>query len=427
MAITMRRFNLNLSPNQIKVILVVLASIIIGTVLLYTHILVDEMRSQEYKVVQLYADAITHYTNLQSNSNEDWTFFLDNILKTINFPVIMTDAQDQPLPGYKTNTMHVDLDTTWSEEEQRQYLLGYIEEMRQSYEPILIREGGENGEVLMKLYYTNSLLVTRLQLLPYIEIFVVSIFILMGYIGFSYIKRTEQSHVWVGLAKEAAHQLGTPLSSMLAWIEIMKMSSDDPRQVEEVLDEMKHDIDRLNKIAHRFSKIGSKPEMQREDIGRLIEKVSKYFEHRLPHLGKRVEIVRELEPGVVLSVNPELFEWVIENLIKNGAESMESGRGEIHIHLQRHGTKVLITVHDNGKGMSASVRRQAFNPGFSTKKRGWGLGLSLCRRIIEEYHGGRIAIRESVLGKGTTFAIELSSSIPTVAPEPESDEATTTL
>ncbi len=417
-----RRFNINLSPNQIKVILVGLASVIIGTVLLYTHVLVDEMRSQEYKVVQLYADAITHYTNLQSNSNEDWTFFLDNILNTINFPVIMTDADDQPLPGYKTNTMHVDLDSTWTEEEQRRYLLSYIEEMRQSYDPILIREGGENGEVLMKLYYTNSLLVTRLQLLPYIEIFVVSIFILMGYIGFSYIKRTEQSHVWVGLAKEAAHQLGTPLSSMLAWIEILKMSSDDPRQVEEVLDEMRHDIDRLNKIAHRFSKIGSKPEMQSEDIGRLIEKVSKYFEHRLPHLGKRVEIVRSLEPGVVLDVNAELFEWVIENLIKNGAESMESGRGEIHITLRHHGSKVQITVHDNGKGMPPSVRRQAFNPGFSTKKRGWGLGLSLCRRIIEEYHGGRIFIRESMPGKGTTFAIELVDNKKAISAQPAPGE-----
>jgi two-component sensor histidine kinase len=413
------RFNLHLSPNQIKFLLVALASVIIGTVLLYTHILVDEMRQQENKIVVLYADAITHFSSLRSESNEDWTFFLDNILKTINFPVILTDVDDQPLLPYKVNIINVGLDTTLTQEEQQLYLVNYIEEMRQVYDPILITD--DSGNALMKLYYTNSYLITKLQLLPYIEIFVVSIFILMGYIGFNYIKRTEQSYVWVGLAKEAAHQLGTPLSSMLAWIEIMKINVDDPRQVEEVLDEMKHDIDRLNKIAHRFSKIGSKPEMRRENLAELIEKVSQYFEHRLPHLGKRVEIIRELDPTASLDVNAELFEWVIENLIKNGAESMESGKGVINISLKAHNGRVAITVHDNGKGMSPTVKRQAFNPGFSTKKRGWGLGLSLCRRIIEEYHGGRIFIRDTAPGKGTTFAIELTDravpnrSLPAVA------------
>lgn len=419
------RFNLHLSPNQIKFLLVALASVIIGTVLLYTHILVDEMRQQENKIVVLYADAITHFSSLRSESNEDWTFFLDNILNTINFPVILTDVDDQPLLPYKINSLNMGLDTTLSQDEQHRYLVNYVEEMRQTYDPILVTD--DSGNVLMKLYYTNSYLITKLQLLPYIEIFVVSIFILMGYIGFNYIKRTEQSYVWVGLAKEAAHQLGTPLSSMLAWIEIMRINVDDPRQVEEVLDEMKHDIDRLNKIAHRFSKIGSKPEMRRENLAQLIEKVSQYFEHRLPHLGKRVEITRELDPAASLDVNAELFEWVIENLIKNGAESMESGKGVISITLKSHHGRVSITVHDNGKGMSPAVKRQAFNPGFSTKKRGWGLGLSLCRRIIEEYHGGKIYIRDTAPGKGTTFAIELTDGavVPRLPSAVKSDVTTT--
>lgn len=419
------RFNLHLSPNQIKFLLVALASVIIGTVLLYTHILVDEMRQQENKIVVLYADAITHFSSLRSESNEDWTFFLDNILNTINFPVILTDVDDQPLLPYKINSLNMGLDTTLSQDEQHRYLVNYVEEMRQTYDPILVTD--DSGNVLMKLYYTNSYLITKLQLLPYIEIFVVSIFILMGYIGFNYIKRTEQSYVWVGLAKEAAHQLGTPLSSMLAWIEIMRINVDDPRQVEEVLDEMKHDIDRLNKIAHRFSKIGSKPEMRRENLAQLIEKVSQYFEHRLPHLGKRVEITRELDPAASLDVNAELFEWVIENLIKNGAESMESGKGVISITLKSHNGRVSITVHDNGKGMSPAVKRQAFNPGFSTKKRGWGLGLSLCRRIIEEYHGGKIYIRDTAPGKGTTFAIELTDGavVPRLPSAVKSDVTTT--
>lgn len=401
------RFNrLQLTANQIKVLLVLLASMIIGTVLLYTHILVDETRQQENKIVVLYADAVTYFVSSKSGADGDLAFFLDKVVSTINFPVVLTDANDVPIMPYNINTMNAHVDSTQTAEQQKLYLLNYIGEMRQSYEPIQITDG--SGDVLMKLYYTNSSLVTKLQLLPYIEIFVVSIFILMGYIGFNYIKRTEQSYVWVGLAKEAAHQLGTPLSSMLAWIEIMRMNADDPRQVEEVLDEMGHDIDRLNKIAHRFSKIGSKPEMQQENLARLIEKVSQYFEHRLPHLGKRVEITRELDGSIDMAVNAELFEWVIENLVKNGAESMESGKGHIAIVLQQHGDKVVLTVQDNGKGMTQTVKRQAFNPGFSTKKRGWGLGLSLCRRIVEEYHGGKIFIRESALGKGTTFVMEFT-------------------
>lgn len=401
----LRLNRVHLTADQIKVLLVILASIIVGTVLLYTHILVDEMREQENKIVVLYADAITHFVSV-NNADGDLAFFLDKVVRTISFPVVLADASDEPLMPYNLNTTNVNLDSSLTPEQQKAYLLNYIGEMRQSYEPIQITDG--NGVVLMKLYYTNSYLITRLQLLPYIEIFVVSIFILMGYIGFNYIKRTEQSYVWVGLAKEAAHQLGTPLSSMLAWIEIMRMNADDPRQVQEVLDEMEHDIDRLNKIAHRFSKIGSKPEMQEENLARLVEKVSQYFEHRLPHLGKRVEITRELDDSIDMAVNAELFEWVIENLVKNGAESMESGKGNISIVLQRHNDKVVLTVQDNGKGMSQAVRRQAFNPGFSTKKRGWGLGLSLCRRIVEEYHGGKIFIRDSALGKGTTFVIEFT-------------------
>jgi hypothetical protein len=279
--------------------------------------------------------------------------------------------------------------------------------------------------VIQKVYYANSVLVRNLMLFPYIEILVVAGFIFLGYIAFNYVRTAEQSNVWVGLAKEAAHQLGTPLSSLLAWLEIAKMDAENPEQVREIVGQMEQDVDRLSKISHRFSKIGSLPEMKEEDISAIIQNVILYFEHRLPHLGKRVKIKKSIQDNINLRINAELFEWVIENLVKNAAEAMESGGGIIDILLEQRGTKTVILVCDNGKGMSPKVRREVFKPGFSTKKRGWGLGLSLCKRIIEDYHGGKIVIKDTAPGKGTVFAIELpnirkdAKELPRKAQKPE--------
>jgi signal transduction histidine kinase len=209
------------------------------------------------------------------------------------------------------------------------------------------------------------------------------------------------------MAKEAAHQLGTPLSSILAWIEIMKMNSADPELIEEYLGEMQNDIDRLNKITIRFSKIGSMPEMKKENLADLIDFVTVYFEKRLPNLGKRIQIKKKLDHSIETKLNHDLMEWVFENLIKNAAESIDSKDGLVEISLNNSKKSILIQVKDNGKGMSNFIRRQVFNPGFTTKKRGWGLGLSLTKRIVEEYHKGRIYIKESVPGKGTIFIVEL--------------------
>lgn len=239
-----------------------------------------------------------------------------------------------------------------------------------------------------------------------------ALFIFIGYMAFSSIRRSEESRVWVGMAKEAAHQLGTPLSSLFAWLEILKINKNIPESIESTVSEMKSDLDRLNKITTRFSKIGSAPENRLMDIAAFIDNVCQYFERRLPHLGKKIEIIKNLEFNTYFaSLNDELFEWVIENLLKNAAEAIEDRNGTVLISVYKNvRKKIVISVKDDGKGMTSKIKRQVFYPGFTTKKRGWGLGLSLSKRIIEDYHNGKIYIKESLPGKGTTFIIELPSA-----------------
>jgi signal transduction histidine kinase len=246
--------------------------------------------------------------------------------------------------------------------------------------------------------------------MPFVEILAVTAFILVGYVAFSTIRRNEESNIWVGMAKEAAHQLGTPLSSMLAWLDILRMDRGNPDQVEQTAREMEQDVQRLNVIANRFAKIGSQPKLESIKLASVIERVCSYFETRLPNLGKRVTIARELDQTLQSNISVELFEWEIENIIKNAVEAIERTDGRITITMRpRPKGGVIVHVQDNGKGMTRQVATRIFQPGYTTKKRGWGLGLSLSRRIIEDYHGGRIYVKESHVGHGTTFWIELPS------------------
>jgi len=257
------------------------------------------------------------------------------------------------------------------------------------------------------VHYGESILITRLRWLPYIEIVIAALFIFVGYIGFSYIKRSEQSNIWVGMARETAHQLGTPLSSMMGWVEILKLRPQPESKLTDTIAEMENDLLRLNKIADRFSKIGSKPDLREEDLSDVIKGVLVYFQKRIPQMGKRVELVAEPGEEVRAKINRELFEWVLENLVKNGLDAMEDGKGRISFQISRQNGAPVIDVTDTGKGIDAAYRKDIFRPGFSTKKRGWGLGLSLSKRIIETYHRGKLTVKESKLGVGTTFRIRL--------------------
>jgi signal transduction histidine kinase len=266
----------------------------------------------------------------------------------------------------------------------------------------------KTGNVLQKVYYTHSSLVDKLQYFPLVAILIISVYVFIGYLAFSTTRNHEQSKIWVGMAKEAAHQMGTPLSSLMAWMEILKYGKEEPETINSTLGEMENDVSRLSTIATRFSKIGSLPEKELFDLAELVENVCVYFDKRLPHLGKKVEIVRNFTGPKMAMVNKDLIAWVFENLLKNAAEAIESKSGTITISMREiTGNKIYVYVKDNGKGMQPKYKKTVFYPGFSTKKRGWGLGLSLSKRIIEEYHSGKIYIKETVSGKGTTFAIEI--------------------
>lgn len=397
---------------RLKALLATFAFAMISGVLLYTNMLVKELIERELNTVQFYAGIYDYYIKKPNSDPENFVFLVYSVTPTISFPLILTDEKNQPNLPLKEYSLNVDIDSTLPPEKQMKRMRELVYEMGQTYKPIDIRDN--NGVVIQRIFYTNSALIRKLQLLPYVEIIIVGAFVLIGYVAFSYVRRNEESNIWVGMAKEAAHQLGTPLSSILAWIEIMRLNSHDPQSVEETLTEMEDDVTRLNTIANRFSKIGNDPEKSNEDISIIIENVCSYFERRVPHLGKKITLKRDLKQGITVSVNKELFEWVIENLLKNAVQAIEVKNGEIDINtrISTRG-KVFIIVTDNGKGMTKQVRRQIFDPGFTTKKRGWGLGLSLSKRIIEEYHEGKIYVKDSAPGKGTTFYIELPTKITT--------------
>jgi signal transduction histidine kinase len=279
-----------------------------------------------------------------------------------------------------------------------------------------IRVTYQDSLVLSYVHYGQSGLITKLEQLPIIQIAVAGIFIFLGYFGFNYIKRTEQSNIWVGLSKETAHQLGTPLSSLMGWNELIKAAANDPLKVTHLAGEMSNDVDRLSKIANRFSKIGSKPDLKPENVHDIIEKVVKYFDVRIPtiHKGtfegttkKKVDLTINGSKTAKALVNRELFEWVIENLTKNALDAIENTTGSITFDIEEKGANLFIDVTDTGKGIDLRFKKDIFRPGYSTKLRGWGLGLSLSKRIIETYHKGKLFVKESEPGKGTTFRIRL--------------------
>ncbi len=390
---------------QLKVFLTVLGLGIMGAVLFYTKTIVDELVASEVRTVELYAGLLKGF--YQGSEDVDLLFYVDLTRSSIRFPMILADKNGKPVYPYQQFMLNVEMDTTLSVSQQREWLIATIQEMKKDYPPFEVKD--LEGRVVQRIYYTNSAIVGRLRYMPFIEILIVAAFILVGYVAFSTIRRNEESNIWVGMAKEAAHQLGTPLSSMLAWLEILRMERYDANRVEETSREMERDVDRLNVIANRFAKIGSQPKLEHVAVGAVIERVCSYFETRLPNLGRKVSIVRTLNASLHADISVELFEWVIENLIKNAVEAIERKDGVIEISMRSRprGDGLLVVVRDNGKGMTRQIASHIFQPGYTTKKRGWGLGLSLSRRIIEDYHGGKLTVRETQPGVGTTFWIEL--------------------
>jgi len=391
--------------GRLKIFLMIFAFIIIAGTLWYTHDLVQALSQKEKEVADLYAKSLEYVANGKVSDTE-YNFLFTEIINTIDFPVVLTDRNNEPEFPYSKSVKNIIIDPTQSREEQYKFLKNLAIEMDHTHPPIKVAY--QDTIILSYLHYGESALIIQLRWLPYIEFAVAALFILIGYISFSYIKRSEQSNIWVGMARETAHQLGTPISSMLGWVELLKEQSVGDKKAMDTLLDMESDLYRLQKIADRFSKIGSKPDLHEENLNEVIGKVTEYFQRRIPQTGKKVHLVVESTEPVSARINRELFEWVIENLTKNALDAIENGKGTIAFSLSEHGKHAFVDVSDTGKGITSKHRNDVFRPGFSTKKRGWGLGLSLSKRIIETYHAGRLFLKENNTGFKTTFRIKLN-------------------
>lgn len=383
------------------VVLVVSVLISVGSIY-YTNELVDQLKIRERQQVQLYAKAI-EYTANEEETNTNVNFIAQEILFQNNsIPIIQADANRNVLAH-----RNIDLPKSLNESERRERLAQEIETMSKTYEPIevMLRDPATN-EVFGKqyIYYRNSFLLTQLIAYPYIQLSVIAIFGFISYLAFNYSKAAEQNRVWVGLAKETAHQLGTPLSSLMAWIEFMR--EDPEMKGKRFIEELEKDIQKLRVVTERFSSIGSVPVLRRENVVTLVQNVVHYLR---PRVSAKVRIeVFSLSDNIFSNVHAPLFEWVIENLCKNAVDAM-GNTGAIAIKILRGNEgKVFIDVSDTGKGIPRSKVKLVFRPGFTTKMRGWGLGLTLAKRIIETYHDGKIYIKSSEENEGTTFRIVLN-------------------
>ncbi len=275
-------------------------------------------------------------------------------------------------------------------------------------DPIEITLGNEEYSQTQYVYYGESPTVRYLRYFPYIQLSLLAVLLGIGYISYRTITKSEQSNLWVGMTKEAAHQLGTPLSSLYGWVELLREEKDDDF-TQRICNELENDVTRLRGVAERFNKIGSEPELNPQRLKPIIEEVMDYMEQRLPQLGKNVDVLRTVDSNVRAKVNADLFQWALENLIKNAMDAIKSSTttSYVSVRLERVEDEVFIDIKDSGVGIEKKYQAEIFKPGYSTKKRGWGLGLSLTKRIIEEYHQGKLLIHQSELGEGTTMRIVL--------------------
>jgi len=378
--------------NNWKIVLLLVAIVIGAVSLYYTSQVVHNIEKQEKKKMLLWARAtrdLSSNTDLEQNQE----FLLDILRENDNIPVILTDDNLQIL-----SYLNIDPEQA----EKPGYLERQLVVMRQQHEPILIEpiEG-----IRQYIFFKDSDLLYQLRYYPYFQLAVISIFLLVSYLAFSVSRRYEQDFLWVGMAKETAHQLGTPISSLMAWQEYLKSTTAEEDQ--EMVNEVGKDIERLQTITERFSKIGSVPVLEPVDMREVIERGMGYMRKRASE-----KVVFQIETGdqpVMVALNAPLFDWVIENLTKNALDAM-SGAGTIRLQLSTAQKMAVIDFTDSGKGIPAHQFQAIFKPGITTRKRGWGLGLTLVKRIIEKYHDGKIFVKWSEQGKGTTFRIQLPLS-----------------
>lgn len=378
--------------RQVKIILVVAAVLIAMASLFISHYLVRDLSIEEHNKMEVWAEAMRALN--QADEETDLNLVLKVINENNTIPVIVLDRH-----GDATTFRNIDpRGTDFADSLQKASVMGQY--MLKAGNAIKIYLNDEGKGDFINVCYDDSVMIKRLSMWPYVQLGIVMVFVVIAIFALLTSKRAEQNKVWVGLSKETAHQLGTPISSLMAWTEILKESYPD----DELLPEMDKDVKRLQLIADRFSKIGSLPELVPSSLTEVMAHVVDYMNRRT---SAKVEMLTEFpDDDPIVDINPQLFEWVIENLCKNAVDAME-GEGRITLRVLDDDGRTAVEVEDTGKGIRKKDIHNVFTPGFTTKKRGWGLGLSLAKRIVEEYHKGRIFVKSSELGKGTTFRIEL--------------------
>ena len=393
------------SSYNLKASLFGLGIIIILGLLYVSQNLTDQLRDEARKTVTFYAES---YAKIASEYEvDDYSFFFEQFVGRITFPVIISTVENVP-----SDWKNLDIDSRNKSAEALAEVKDIMLAMDSENEPITLSYRLElsNKDTVIeiaKLHYGDSKLITQLKWLPYIEIGIAGVFILIGFAGFQFIRRSETRLIWAGMAKETAHQLGTPLSSLMGWMEMLEDA--DSEKMSRLLPEMRTDIKRLNRVANRFSQIGVGGGLKPTDLNEVIEVVINYLQKRLPQKGNKVEIIKKLRKLPEIPINRDLFEWALENIIKNSADaiSKENGKIEVYSNYNVHKNRVEIRVSDNGIGIRSKFHKEIFKPGYSTKSRGWGLGLSLAERIIEKYHKGELILKDSKKNQGTTMQIFL--------------------
>lgn len=378
--------------RQVKILLVLAAIFIAVASLLISHSLIRDLAQQERSKMEVWAEAMR--TLSEADDSADLSLVLKVLDENNTIPVVVLGKD-----GMVTEYRNVKISAS-NKSDSVKYVNKVAQQMKAAGQVIRIPLANNHNDYI-EVCYDESLMLRRIAIYPYIQLGVVMLFVVVAIFALLTSKRAEQNKVWMGLSKETAHQLGTPISSLMAWLAILKESYPNDK----LLPELDKDVQRLQLVADRFSKIGSIPEPVPASMNEVLDHVVDYMDRRT---SKKIQMIADLpDEDIIIKMNASLFEWVIENLCKNAVDAMGGECGQIVLHLEQLDNKVVVEISDTGKGIKKKNIKNVFRPGFTTKQRGWGLGLSLAKRIVEDYHHGKIFVKSSELGKGTTFRIEL--------------------
>jgi len=392
--------NLPLNKNILRWILITAAFLLVALILWNTNTFFKNFKQEERFKMEVLAVALKNMSS--TDLDADITLEGKIIASNQNIPMIITNEDDLIKGWFNLEVESNELNYNKLSDRDRMYLTNQLTDMKQDNSPLTVTREGKSGTTTDFIYYSNSNLLNKLKYYPLALLFILFLFGIVIYLVFKSNKVAEQNKLWAGMAKETAHQIGTPLSSLLGWVEILRMDNTDENTVVEI----EKDIERLNTIANRFSKIGSIPKLTRHDI---VLETKKSFDYYASRSSKLIDYHFDTDENekIYAMINPQLFTWVIENLVKNAIDAME-GKGTLRIKVQSKDSKFMqLLVSDTGKGISKSIYKKIFEPGYTTKRRGWGLGLSLTKRIIEDYHDGKIQVEKSEIGVGTTMSVLL--------------------